>query len=265
MFNFFARRKEESYLQSRERTSLLQSIRSELKSQDALRKSTLEELTSRRSPRRILQHPAMLLLMGSVLTGFIGTYVAHYWQSEEWNRQQAFLANQHSLEEKHKIANQTAKAIGEIHAATLSLLTPMQDNDARTRRRELEIQLREWKQAKARWRVESSVLLAQIAVHYPPQGQKDEDNTRLLLAKIFNHYHRKNVEILNMMEELRKHKWKRTDAMLRQTGDILEELNSDIRDQETRLLMDLMARRIHEASSMPASSGFFRGLWRTFF
>jgi len=264
MLDFLRRRRNETYLEKRERADLLASIRTELKSQDAIKKDVLSELVSRRTPQRFLQHPATLLLLGSILTGFVGTYVAHYWQSEEWNRQQAFLANQHSLKEKYQIANDAAKAIGEIHAATLAVLAPMQDNDPKIPRKEQEDRLREWTKAKANWRVKSSILLAEMAVQYSVSNPSPRsENARELLADIYDNYHLRDVDIVNMMEELRKRKWRRTDAMKRNAATILDTLNSTIKDQQTKDLMDLMARRIREDSTVPTSVGLFRGLWTT--
>src|SRR5688572_5240146 len=37
---------------------------------------------------KFFQHPAVLLILGFTITGWIGAKLANNWQSQEWNRQQ---------------------------------------------------------------------------------------------------------------------------------------------------------------------------------
>src|SRR5260370_34539365 len=102
-----------------DRKLLVDQIIAELE-KDARKKDVIKRLCEQPktfSLGNLLHHPAVLLILGFTLTGFLGNILASRWQSREWDRQQSRLEQTRKAEIKYAIINELTKAVAESQGA----------------------------------------------------------------------------------------------------------------------------------------------------
>lgn len=245
---FRRKTEQENLLERRERLRLTAVISGELRKQESLRKSILDELHYSGFFSRLFRHPATLVILTFLFTTVFGTYLSNSWQSAEKQREESLQSQRRALEEKYQITNETAKAIGQIYASTTTVLAAMQLEDNRARQRELLAVVPSWKKAKSEWLINHSILLGKITVSFPLKGGTAEsvqsDDPRSDFENIFNGYKQVNQELVNMIERLGTKKGVRDPSMPAKTQELLTKLNSNIKGKLTKHLMEHMATEI---------------------
>lgn len=126
---------------------------------------------------KFFQHPAVLLVIGFAITGWVGARLANHWQQQEWDRQQKIQNNEwerqqlrlidiHGIDLKYKIIDEITKAIGDRNAAAKGILSPLQQNlnDQQLIQAEKE-PLVSWEKVSHDWRVNSQILKLKIATY----------------------------------------------------------------------------------------------------
>ena len=207
----------------RERLALAASIKEELKKQEALKNSILQQLGQSNKFLRLAQHPALLVLLTFALTTVAGSWLTSTWQ----NQQRAY-------EQKYKVINETAQAIAELHAATTSVLAALQIENADLRKAELDRTVLKWKETRRDWLVNQAVLTGKIIANFPDEANdvtKEFDD-------IFYGYKLVNVEIGNMLEKLESTQEPPSPESLRTH---LETINNETRDKTKNLISRLTA------------------------
>lgn len=167
-----------------DREALKREVLDELK-REALKKEIVAELQTADRPfsfSKFAQHPALLLLLGFILTSGFGTWLAYYWQSKEWSRQQAQIAQQSQLEQKYKIIEEVIKAVSETKAAAEDVLIIF---DSPTSNKKLSKELPErrnyWQnQGSRNWRISAPVLPTKLKFNFNnPEAQSVFDQISL--------------------------------------------------------------------------------------
>lgn len=174
----------------KERELLINEIVREMK-KDALKEDAADKMAKgdwRKSISNFFAHPAVLLLIGFAATGILGGLLAHYLQSQEWNRQQALqsqewnrqqilqgqewerqqlrLVNIHGIDLKYEIINEIIKAVGERNAAARGIVIPLlQEFNDLDMLKEEEEPIKNWKTVSHDWRANAQILKLKIAAH----------------------------------------------------------------------------------------------------
>jgi hypothetical protein len=115
----------------------------------------------------LFKHPAMLLLLGFVLTTLAGGWLTFNWQSREWYNQQLYIARQRELDRKYAITDEVAKDVGESITAADDVLAMFFWEGTRFTRKTREAEARSyWQQSSRAWRINSSSLAPKLAAHF---------------------------------------------------------------------------------------------------
>jgi uncharacterized integral membrane protein len=125
------------------------------------------------------KHPAVLLILGFFLTGWIGGALTNHWKSREWENQQHFLLAQKELTEKQKLANESITAIGETIAAADDMITIYFNGwEPRKRRSEIDERTKSWRRSSIKWRSGSEALKQRLTIAFGSDiGKAFEDIT----------------------------------------------------------------------------------------
>jgi hypothetical protein len=151
-----------------ERESLINEIVDEIR-KDSLKEDSLKKLKKVNwvdTISNFFHHPAILLIIGFILTGLIGTLLTAAWQGREWDRQQQRLIDIHGIDLKYGIIDDITKAVGERNAATRDMMYPLFDNlDNRSLEKEEVEPIKNWQIATYNWLVSSETLRMKIRSH----------------------------------------------------------------------------------------------------
>ncbi len=152
------------------------------------------------------QHSAVLLLIGFILTGVIGSALTSAWQNNSWMTQQSLLAKQRILDQKYELASSVAKAIGDTHAAPTSVLLLFTNEDTpQNRQTELPKRVDYWRQTHREWLINNNVLLQKITVYVKNPNARTTFNAIIQERKQTNN---SVVNLLLVMEENKGDKFK---------------------------------------------------------
>jgi hypothetical protein len=289
-------------------SELKKEIVAEIK-RELIKREILKELDNKPDPSSLthplfkitsgfFQHPAILLLLGFVLTGVIGTALTAAWQSNSWLTQQSLLASQRILEQKYQLASDVAKAVGDTHAAPTGILLLFTNEDTpQNRKNELPKRIDHWRRTYNEWLTNNNVLLQRITVYVNDPvartkfqeivlDRKETNNSILNLLHVMGNGNDLRVpsplvvdenELQNLWKEI-----KSSEAQLGTTGQVtpqqrkqngilklqyysgnaqfhLNQANSKARD-----LMKMMATEIREDSIPPQPQGFWSVLSQVF-
>lgn len=208
--------------------------------QTSLKNEVLRELkeasTKRTSP---FQHPAILLILGFLLTGVVGTWLASYWQTKEQEKQQQQQARERDLREKYDVTEQVNKAIAEAYTGTrvaLFLLAfDQRDDEKRQAEREAY-----WNQTRRTWMINSQILQQRLAIHF------DDNEALTLFQDIMNDGDRIAGDLNAALEELKGKKWKiLNSAEMREARQAISDGSNSMLDKSHRLLK-LLIDEIHQ-------------------
>jgi hypothetical protein len=126
---------------------------------------------SRNSPvSDFFKHPAVLLVLGFLCTGLVGSAITDYWKSLEWQNQQSYLVKQHFLQKQYDVMEDLVKAVAESNTAAEDVLV-LYTSDWQPE--EIQERKKAWRASSATWRVKSKVLQQRLNVYFPdPELQK---------------------------------------------------------------------------------------------
>lgn len=135
-----------------------------------LKKEILDDLRGslKQGGKGFWENPAVLLLLGFLLTGVVGTWFTAYWQSQQQAVQRIEQARERALQQKYEISDQINKAVAEIYTASQVMLNPLTYPPQNLKTFDQEINDREvfWKQANRAWLVSSQLLQQKLAVNF---------------------------------------------------------------------------------------------------
>jgi hypothetical protein len=256
--SFWSRKVKNDPVAEAERIRLAAAILEELKKEETVKKVVLDELRLRAGPARWSHNPAVVVVLGFVLTGIFGTVLSIWYQGREWDRQQDLLGRQRSLEQRYLIANETAKAIGEIQWSMMSVLGAMQKDTPRSCLIELRKAVPNWQKGKFEWGVKASVLDSQLGVNFPTQSQSNASPSALSEFRDIVHcYRRLNIALTNMAEVVDASAGKRDKQLDNDISDLITILNVEVSGRMTPGLMGVIGEQLRlnpEAKPSPSLS-----------
>jgi hypothetical protein len=100
---------------------LKQEILTELRNRESLKTAILNELTSRKRAQW-LTHPIILLLIGFIMTGVLGSWLTSRWQHRQWAREQRELRRSNDIEVKRQLLNDITKGTIQCRAVVDAVL-----------------------------------------------------------------------------------------------------------------------------------------------
>jgi hypothetical protein len=227
-----------------ERKALVDEIVKEI-NKDSVKDDALAKLKKRNWGELIskfFQHPAVLLVIGFAISGYIGTRITTNWQHQEWEKQQRRGLDFRGFDQKHEIIDEITKSVGEINAAAIAVVSPLGQrvSDKQLIRDEAE-QIKDWRKASNEWGVKSTILKLKIATrikslkaaemfHRITDEERDiVVNVNLLQSKLAE------SNLINNADKEKKNKaGKRIDDILdniRMTGENLKQLVEAIAEE----------------------------------
>lgn len=172
------------------------------------------------------QHPAVLLILGFLLTGAAGAWLAHYWKESEWTNQQNYLFAQRSLDRKSAVIEATFKEVATTSAAAEDLLATYYVGD--WTKKDDEERWENWKKTSLNWRIQSKVLSARLAASF---SNKDIQSTfqqimdeRKQLGNIVVNLPRRKAN--DRTSEATLQEVKRATGIIKQISDLLNNCGS---------------------------------------
>ncbi|HEX8558537.1 MAG TPA: hypothetical protein VF668_10560 [Pyrinomonadaceae bacterium] len=258
---------------------LQQAILDTLRERDALKKEILEELKGKKQEEppkesKLVQQMLMLVL-GFILTGVLGSWFSTYWHNEEWKQQQSLLARRSALDKKYEVANEVSKAIGDINSASLNVLSIIFVDDVKRRAAELPAERKRWEAMKQNWTGNSEVLLHKINVYFgrpagagedakagkevkggkdaKPAGEEDRPAGEIF-DDVINKRKQSNVELSNILELLEKARWERSPELKARAEKVVLSLNQE-QKRLSRALTGKLAEDILRDASAPQPKG----------
>jgi hypothetical protein len=114
---------------------------------------------------RIISHPLLLLVLGFVLTGIVGSYLSTKWQAYQWLKQQEYSARQSDIAARQQLAERTLTAVATNIAAANDILT-LYDWDFKGptgEAKEVQKRIANWTEQTKKWNVDYKVLQDQLA------------------------------------------------------------------------------------------------------
>lgn len=113
------------------------------------------------------RHPAVLLVLGFLCTGLIGSVVTSWWQYQQWFREQQYRAAADATKERLAVMTLTSESVADSFAAAEDVLQLFafewrENSSVMTLKQRAE----SWQTASRKWRVAEKVLMARIGANY---------------------------------------------------------------------------------------------------
>jgi hypothetical protein len=238
-----------------ERAALKQEILEELK-KDSLKAEILGEIKPSSDKKRLTENPLLLLLLGFIMTGLLGSWLTSHWQNRQWENQQEQLARQRSIEQKYAITDKITKSLAEAYVAVEDVLY-LADNGWYERASDDKQPARftSWLQLSRNWRVNEEVLQRDIEVNFRSAKAK------ALFAEIKDNWDIANNDLSLVLKRLAQKKWKAIDEtdvieLYKQKikiSDLQKDAFTRIRQisKQTQELMQILLTEIQEDVESP--------------
>lgn len=188
---------------------IIEEIRKDLRSKEIL--GGLEESDWKSKSSKIFQHPAVLVLLTFLFTGFVGTQLTNSWQTK-----------QRKLSQKYEIVDHVNKAVSDNLTATQDIVGLYQYEQGASNRIEIEKERWDyWQQKSRELRVNANLIQQRLKGNF-----KDPEIQRIfkeLLAKSLE----LSVTVKNLKDEVGKN-WElvTTSEFNKRLTDILDVVQS---------------------------------------
>jgi hypothetical protein len=123
----------------------------------------------------VAKHPAFLLVLGFLMTGFVGSWLDSRWHESEWKNQQIYLAKQQDLQRKNELIGNLMESTATYLAASRDVIAMAQwEFDPKTRKDDIAGRIASWEKARRTWQVESVVIYNKVGIYFPeePKSQR---------------------------------------------------------------------------------------------
>jgi len=134
-----------------------------------------------------LTEQLVLMVLGFLLTGVIGTWLTNQWSARQWENQQAYLARQWKnqqaylkeqrlLDQKLQLLERVTTEIAATNVAASDVITTdVWGWNMAKRRKEIQERENRWVESSRRWRIQSRILVQDLAINF-----RDPEAVRLL-------------------------------------------------------------------------------------
>jgi hypothetical protein len=118
-------------------------------------------------------HPAVLLILGFVLTTATGGYLSHLWQAAQWDHQQERAWNDNLIKTKYAIIGEVNTHLGETLAAARGILPIVErDWNEKSQRSAISNRIDSWEKADLTWRTKTYWLRSRVGAYFDdPQSR----------------------------------------------------------------------------------------------
>jgi len=213
---------------------------------DALKKEVLEEFKKERSKvSEFFKHPTILLLLGFILTTFLGTFLTALYQSYEWTRQQKFLSKQSFIEKKQASSDEVTKAIVEAVTPTEGILSIFCWETPKT---EVEKHQENWRRERGKWLNSTDTLKQKLLFYFRNNGEIQK-----LFGEIIEEQDIIGNDTKNLIEAYKKDK-KKKDCQGDDVQDVLSKVDG-VRGKIDRLTQ-LMTEEILTDKDTPLKTSY---------
>jgi len=175
---------DEMKLQIRE--SLKKDLLAEIE-KESLKKEILSELKPKASFwDNFFKHPAFLLIVGFILTTFLGTTLTSYWQYKTWSGQQRLATQQAIVKQKYELKDEIVKTVAETNTPAEDALASFLLDSGNSRfKTELPEKMKAWREASKNWRKNSKILKDKLIFRFDdPEIIKVFDKIIYLRAEV---------------------------------------------------------------------------------
>ena len=211
----------------------------------SFKNKVLEELReAAKKKTSVFEHPALLLVLGFLLTGVVGTWLASYWQSREQQKQQAQLAHERALQQKYDVTEQINKAVSEVYTGAHVVLYVISYDQSQNKTGEAEREAY-WNQARRSWIINSLALQLKLTNTF------NHDEAFSLYQAIIEESDEVSVNVNEVLLILKKSNWKslKSDEVA-DKRKVIQDLSSDMREKTGRLLK-ILVDEIHKEEAGP--------------
>lgn len=224
---------------SQEREELKQKLKEVLVEleNESFKNEVLKELKEAAQKKSsAFQHPAILLILGFLLTTGGGTWLTYYWQGQDQQKQRQELAHERAIQQKYEIADQINKAVAEAYTGThvaLALLSSPKSKPGDKQAAEREAY---WNQTNRSWIPTSLVLQQKLSINF--KGEK----ALSLYQQIIDEVENLIVDINENLAASKGARWQPLNAT-----EIKERTDSaDAIREHTSQLLKLLVEEIHK-------------------
>jgi hypothetical protein len=237
-------------LNQQEKEVLKDEVLAEL-GKENLKKEIVAELQStnrKYSFSSVTKHPAVLLIIGFVMTGIVGTWLTSSWQQREWDRQQSRLVKIRGVDQKYAVIDETIKAIGENNSVVVEMLRYLINAEGYKYPKQFDEYVIEYGSKRDSGRITSSIIQQKLLIYF--RNPKIPELFQQIVSERWQMHQRLNFMIgdyIDFKEAAKKHGW---DFKLLETGDF--KINGDaiirtVNDSEDlKQLINLMTEEIQQ-------------------
>lgn len=126
----------------------------------------LQSTKSKSSLSSITKHPAVLLIIGFALTGFVGTWLASSWQKREWDRQQSRLVKIRGVDQKYVVIDETIKAMAENNSIIGEFLGYLSNAEDFKYSKKFDDYVIDYAKKREEWRASSSIIEQKLLIYF---------------------------------------------------------------------------------------------------
>jgi hypothetical protein len=190
---------------------------------DSLKKEIAEEVKKESSRiEQVSRNPAVLLILGFILTTFLGAFLTSRYQSAEWDRQQKYHVEQKYLEYKISSIDEVQIGIGEMLAACNNSLKLLQTHPL-PEGEDKKI-LEGWTQSSHKWRVDKYKYSYKLELYFKNpeiiRVFEEISNTRVNMGNVITNL--LTDYVANPTEELKNQKDNEVDNELKKVAELKE-------------------------------------------
>lgn len=208
---------------------------------------TIEGFEPQEPSSKVSRHPLVLLILGFVLTGILGTWItlgfqSREWkwqqeiQSSEWNKQQIRLVQIREVDQKYGIIDEVTKAVVEHDSAAMDAVgTLTWKQGDRRRLDEGPERLKHWDQTSKEWRVTSQKLLQKLIIHFK------NPRVQLIFEAAIERRRQIANDILGLRREYESGKLEGDEFIKRvyAANDSINKATSDLRELVDTMVIDI--------------------------
>lgn len=88
---------------------------------ESLKKEITEEVQAALAKKNFGQQ-LLLLLLGFIFTGIVGSWLTSHWKDREWKNQQLHMARQRSIDQKYAVTDKITKGVAEAYVSAEDIL-----------------------------------------------------------------------------------------------------------------------------------------------
>lgn len=170
---------------------------------ESLKKEIIDEVQAALAKKNFGQQ-ILLLLLGFIFTGIVGSWLTSYWKDKEWKNQQLQLSRQRLIEQKYAVTDKITKGVAEAYVSAEDILY-LADNgwEDKIPGEKAPARAMSWLQSSRDRRVSFELFGRDIAVNFT------NPKAHALFQKISNNFDRVSGGIGYIHAVLKRNNWRK--------------------------------------------------------